>query len=96
MAENSFRKGVEARSATLMVYLSTQLPRWVAPVVLVALLLVGLAVTNPLGALAVLPVLAFVAWLAFLSWPSIGLGGKALRVVVMAFLIALIVTRLTQ
>ncbi|WP_214321960.1 DUF6703 family protein [Nonomuraea sediminis] len=92
--ENSFRKAVEARSATPMVYLSTQLPRWVVPVLLVILLLAGLAVTNPLGALAVLPVLAFVCWLAYLSWPTIGVGGRILRIVVIAFLLALIATRL--
>ena len=88
------RKAVEQRSAVPLTFLSTQVPRWVAPVVLVIFLLAGLAVTNPLGAVAVLPVLAFVCWLAYLSWPSLRIGGRLLRIVVIAFLVALIATRL--
>lgn len=87
------RKAVETRSATPLVFLF-QLPRWVLPVVMVALLLAGLAVPGPLGALAVLPVLGFVGWLAYLSWPSLGPGARLLRVAVGAFLVLIILDRL--
>ncbi|MGP3956973.1 DUF6703 family protein [Nonomuraea sp. 3N208] len=87
------RKAVEQRSAVPMTYLFTQVPRWVAPVVLVVLLLAGFAVTNPLGGAAALVVLAFVAWLAYLSWPSLGVGAKVLRVAMMTFLVLLAATR---
>ncbi|MGI5282632.1 DUF6703 family protein [Nonomuraea polychroma] len=87
------RKAVEQRSAVPMTYLFTQVPRWVAPVLLVVLLLVGFAVTNPLGGVAALVVLAFVAWLAYLSWPSLRVSGKVLRVAMMTFLILLAATR---
>lgn len=87
------RKAVEERSAVPLTYLSTQVPRWVAPVVLVVLLLAGFAVVNPLGGVAALVVLAFVAWLAYLSWPSLGVSGKLLRVAMMVFLVLLAATR---
>ncbi|NJP90007.1 hypothetical protein HCN51_11195 [Nonomuraea sp. FMUSA5-5] len=87
------RKAVERRSAVPMTFLFTQVPRWVAPALLVILLLVGFAVANPLGGVAVLPVLAFVGWLAYLSWPSLSVGGKVLRVAMLTFLVLLVATR---
>ncbi|MFG2072217.1 DUF6703 family protein [Nonomuraea maritima] len=87
------RKAVERRSAVPMAFLFSQVPRWVAPALLVILLLVGFAVANPLGGVAVLPVIAFVGWLAYLSWPSLGLGGKLVRVAMLAFLVLLVATR---
>ncbi|SDJ31889.1 hypothetical protein SAMN05421874_101426 [Nonomuraea maritima] len=87
------RKAVERRSAVPMAFLFSQVPRWVAPALLVILLLVGFAVANPLGGVAVLPVIAFVGWLAYLSWPSLGLGAKLVRVAMLAFLVLLVATR---
>ncbi|MBB5778607.1 DUF6703 family protein [Nonomuraea jabiensis] len=87
------RKAVEQRSAVPMTYLFTQVPRWTAPTVLVVLLLVGFAVANPLGGVAVLPVIAFIGWLAYLSWPSLGIGGKVMRVAMLTFLLLLAATR---
>jgi len=87
------RKAVEQRSATPMAYLFTQVPRWAAPAVLVILLLTGFAVANPLGGLAALVVLAFVGWLAYLSWPSLAVGGKLVRVAMLVFLALLMATR---
>ncbi|TMR98976.1 DUF6703 family protein [Nonomuraea basaltis] len=87
------RKAVEQRSAVPMAYLFTQVPRWVPAVVLVILLLTGFAVANPLGGVAALVVLAFVVWLAYLSWPSLQIGGKLLRVATMVFLVLLVATR---
>ncbi|MEQ4723275.1 DUF6703 family protein [Nonomuraea sp. B19D2] len=87
------RKAVEQRSAVPMTYLFTQVPRWVAPAILVILLLTGFAVSNWLGGLAALVVLAFVGWLAYLSWPSLGAGGRLLRVAVLIFLALVVATR---
>jgi hypothetical protein len=87
------RKAVERRSAVPLTYLFTQVPRWVPPVVLVVLLLVGFAVASPLGGVAALVVLAFVLWLAYLSWPSLGAGGKLMRVAMTTFLALLVATR---
>jgi hypothetical protein len=79
------RRVIEERSAAPLVYLY-QLPRWVIPLVMVALLLVGLVLPDWRGAVAVLPVLGFVFWLAFLSWPSLRMGGRFLRLGLAAFL----------
>ncbi|MET7330060.1 DUF6703 family protein [Nonomuraea sp. NPDC005650] len=87
------RKAVERRSAVPMTYLFTQVPRWTAPTVLVILLLAGFAVANPLGGVAVLPAIAFIGWLAYLSWPSLGIGGKVMRVAMLTFLALLAATR---
>jgi hypothetical protein len=86
------RRKVEQRSAAPLVFLF-QLPRWIAPVALVVLLLVGFAVPSFWGGLAVLPVLGFVGWLAYMSWPSLGVGGRVLRVALLTFLILLAADR---
>lgn len=87
------RKAVERRSAAPMAFLFTQVPRWVTPAVMVVLLLAGFAVQSWLGGLAALPVVVFVGWLAYLSWPSLGVGGKLLRVAMLTFLVLLVATR---
>lgn len=87
------RQKAERRSAAPLVFLF-QLPRWIAPVVLVVLLLVGFAVPSFWGGLAVLPVIGFVGWLAYMSWPSLGAGGRLLRVALLTFLILLAADRL--
>ncbi|GAA4582283.1 hypothetical protein GCM10023194_16530 [Planotetraspora phitsanulokensis] len=86
------RRTVERASATPLVFLF-QLPRWLMPVVLVVLLLVGLAVPDWRGGVALLPVMAFVAWLAYMSWPSLELRGRLLRVAVLVFLVLFAGTR---
>ncbi len=87
------RKAVEQRSATPLAFLFTQVPKWVPPTVMVVLLLTGFVVTSWLGGVAVLPVLAFIVWLAYLSWPSLGAGGKLLRVAMATFLVLVVATR---
>ncbi|MEO3813806.1 DUF6703 family protein [Sphaerisporangium sp. B11E5] len=86
------RRAVERRSATPLVYLYG-LPRWVVPVVLVVLLLAGFAVPDWRGGVAVLPVLGFVVWLAYMSWPSLGRGGRLMRVALGVFLLLLAADR---
>ncbi|WP_336204621.1 DUF6703 family protein [Nonomuraea sp. LPB2021202275-12-8] len=87
------RKAVEQRSATPLAFLFTQVPRWVAPALMVILLLTGFVVTSWPGGVAVLPVLAFIVWLAYLSWPSLKVGGKLLRVAMATFLVLVVATR---
>ncbi|MFI6926703.1 DUF6703 family protein [Nonomuraea spiralis] len=90
---SGLRKAVEQRSAVPMTFLFTQVPKWVAPAVLVILLLAGFALANWVGGVAALAVLAFVGWLAHLSWPSLGLGGRLLRVAMLVFLVILAADR---
>ncbi len=52
------------------------MPVWVIPIVLAALLVIGLAVPGWAGAAALVLVAAFLGWLAALSWPRLaGPGG---------------------
>jgi hypothetical protein len=80
------RRAVELKSAAPLVFLF-HLPRWLAPVVLVVLMLTGLVLPDWRGGVALLPVLGFVTWLAYLSWPSLALRGRLLRVVALVFLV---------
>jgi hypothetical protein len=80
------RQATERRSARSLMYLY-QLPRWVPPVVLALLLVVGLAVKGPAGAIALCAVAVVLGWLAALSWPRLTSGGRAGRLLVMAVLV---------
>jgi len=71
----SARQSVQQRSAAPLVYLR-QLPAWVPPAVLIALLVAGLAVRGWPGAIALCLVAAFLAWLGFLSWPRLSAAGR--------------------
>ncbi|GAA3812677.1 hypothetical protein GCM10022226_36710 [Sphaerisporangium flaviroseum] len=82
------RRTVEQKSAAPLVFLYG-LPRWILPVVMVILLLVGFAVPDWRGGVAVLPVLAFVVWLAYMSWPSLRPLARLLRVALVTFLVVL-------
>lgn len=89
---DGLRQKVERRSAAPLVFLFG-LPRWIVPVALVILLLAGFALPSFWGGLAVLPVIGFVCWLAYMSWPSLGVGGRVLRVALLTFLLLLVADR---
>jgi hypothetical protein len=82
------RQATERRSARTLIYLH-QLPRWMAPVLLVVFLIAGLALHGPVGAVALCLVAAVLAWLAALSWPRLSAGGRMGRVLAVAFMLAL-------
>jgi hypothetical protein len=84
---SSGRQAAERRSATLLLYLH-QLPAWVAPVLLAMLLVVGLAVRGPGGAVALCGVALVLGWLAMISWPRLAAGGRLGRVLVIAAMLA--------
>jgi len=73
------RRSLERSSARPLVVLH-QLPVWVIPVVLTALLVTGLAVPGAAGAAALVLVAAFLGWLAAVSWPRLAPAGRLLRV----------------
>ena len=77
------RQAIERRSAAVLLTLH-QMPAWLAPVVLVALLVTGLAVRTWPGAIALVGVAAILGWLAALSWPRLNRQGRVLRVAVIA------------
>ena len=89
------RQAAERRSARSLIYLH-QLPAWVAPLVLVALLITGLAFHGPAGAAALCGVALVLGWLAALSWPRLQLAGRAGRVLAVAVMLALAAYQATR
>lgn len=87
------RGAVERRSATALVYLSAR-PTWLVPAVSLGLLLLGLFLPPAVGAPFLLLLALLVGWLAYLSWPATASGGRAVRLLVVAMLGYLLVSRL--
>jgi hypothetical protein len=82
------RAATERRSAKPLLYLH-QLPAWVVPVVIAGLLVAGLAVRGPGGAVALFAVAAVLGWLASVSWPRLSAGGRLARLGAVGLLLAL-------
>ena len=89
------RQAVERRSAAPLLYLR-QIPAWVFPIALVVLLIVGLRVHGPLGAVALLGVAAVLGWLASVSWPRLRTAGRLGRLIVIALVVAGAVLQATR
>ena len=77
------RQAAERRSRLPLAYLR-QMPPTVIPVISALLLVVGMVIRGPVGAAAIALLLVFLVWLAYLSWPRLGYGGRALRVLILA------------
>jgi hypothetical protein len=82
------RQATERRSARPLIFLH-QLPVWVAPLVMVGLLIAGLAVRGPAGAAALCGLALVLGWLASLSWPQLSASGRLGRVLAVAMVLAL-------
>ncbi|MBO0832612.1 MAG: hypothetical protein J2P28_14450 [Actinobacteria bacterium] len=82
------RQAAERRSARPLLFLY-QLPAWVLPAVLAVLLIAGLAVKGPVGAIALCAVAAVLGWLATLSWPRLNSGGRASRLLAIVIVLAI-------
>jgi Family of unknown function (DUF6703) len=70
-----------------------QLPAWLPPVLAVALLVIGLAVSGWGGAIALAGLAAVLGWLAMLSWPRLSAQGRLLRLASVAVALAVAVVR---
>lgn len=88
------RARLEARSARALTTLH-RLPRWVLPVVLAAVLLLGLALPSRWAGLLLLLLAAFLGWLLALAWPLVDVRGRVLRALVVLALLAAAVLKLT-
>jgi hypothetical protein len=93
--DGSRRRAAEQRSAVPLLYLR-QLPRWVLPLVLTALLVAGLAVRGWGGTVALCAVAAFLGWLAYMSWPRATAGSRAGRILGIACLLAVAAFQATR
>lgn len=89
------RQATERHSARPLLFLH-QLPTWVPPVVLAVLLVAGLAVKGPGGAVALCAVAAVLGWLASVSWPRLSASGRAGRVLAIAIVLAVAAYQATR
>ncbi len=90
-----WRRSFEQRSYPLLQRLH-HLPRWLVVVAPALLLFLGLVLTGPLawvGGLLLLIVWLFIAWLTVLSWPALSPGSKAVRFLVVAALLGIVVLK---
>ena len=89
------RQATERRSAKPLLYLY-QMPAWVAPLLMVALLITGLAVRGPGGAVALCGVAVVLGWLAGLSWPRLSAAGRLGRLLVVAAILGIAAFQATR
>ncbi len=94
-AASPSRQAIENRSATPLLWLH-QLPVWVAPAILVALLVTGLATRGPVAAVALAGVALALGWLAAISWPRLDASGRVLRAVTIAIVLAVAVIQASR
>ena len=89
------RTSLEQSSATSLLWLH-QLPPWLLPVLAVALLVAGLAMTGWGGAIALCGLAVVLGWLALLSWPRLSAQGRLLRIAVVAAVLVIAVLRVMR
>ncbi|MEO6204133.1 MAG: DUF6703 family protein [Mycobacteriales bacterium] len=87
------RRTVERRSGPVLVLLSQQ-PKLAVPVISIVLLIAGLALPRLLGAAFLLLLLLLVGWLSYLSWPVVVGPARVVRLLSVALIAVLLVTRL--
>lgn len=88
------RRRVERRSAVTLVYLRG-LPRFVVPLVVLAVAAGGVLAPPPVGGVLLALVLVGIAWLAYLSWPALDPAGRVVRALVLVLLAVAVGLRLT-
>jgi hypothetical protein len=86
------RASIEQQSATPLLWLH-QLPPWLLPVLAVAFLVIGLAVSGWGGAIALVAVAGVLGWLAAVSWPRLSALGRLARVLAVAAVLVFAVVR---
>ena len=86
------RASLEQRSATVLLWMH-QLPAWLPPVLVVALLVIGLAVSGWGGAIALAGLAVVLGWLAMLSWPRLSAHGRLLRLAAVTAVLVVAVVR---
>lgn len=89
-----WRQRLEGASRPLLLAMAG-LPRWVLPVAVAGLLILGVLVDGPLGVAALVLVTAALLWLLLLSWPALRPTGRLLRIAVIALLVYAVASRLT-
>ncbi len=73
-----------------------RLPRWLVPVVLAILLVAGLAISGPIGAMLLFLLGLFLGWLVFVSWPALPTTTRIIRLVVVVGIFGVAVLQATR
>jgi hypothetical protein len=81
------RQAFERRSATMLLYLR-QLPPWLIPILVAALVFGGLTLRGPAGGILLLVATVFLGWLTAVSWPRLTPAARAGRCAVVAVALA--------
>jgi energy-coupling factor transporter transmembrane protein EcfT len=63
-------------------------PRWLLAVALAAFLVVGLLVEGPIGATLLFVLALFLGWLAAIGWRLLSPGARAVRLLIVALVVA--------
>jgi hypothetical protein len=88
----SAKSTIQRQSAVFLAYVH-QLPRWVPLILLPALLIAGMAIPGPLGAMPLI-LLAFVVWFLFMATPPRNASHRVIRFAVPLVLVAVAVAKL--
>ncbi len=92
-AHPTLRTSVERGTRPLLLRLHA-LPRPLIPLGTVALVAVGVLAPPVVGLVALAVVALFVVWISYLSWPVVSNTGRAVRVVMVALVVGLGLSRL--
>ena len=82
----SLRKSIERFSAPLLMSLN-RLPKFLVPILVAVLLVVGLYQKNALGLVCISLVALFIIWLSYLAWPVLEARAKVVRLVMIGLLL---------
>ncbi|MDN5726111.1 MAG: hypothetical protein L0G99_09315 [Propionibacteriales bacterium] len=82
------RKDVERLSRPALVRLSS-LPKAIIPIATIVLLAIGVLAPIPVGMVGLAICFLWVAWLGYLSWPVVGGGQRAIRIVMLLLILAI-------
>ncbi len=88
-----WRRELERRSAPALIVLHG-LPRWLVPIAMGLLLLVGLLAPSIIGGIALLGLGVFLGWLLAVSWPLVSGSARLVRLLVVAAVLGVGVARL--
>ena len=86
------RRTVEARSAPVLLWLSSR-PKVLLPALVVVLLVGGLAAPPAVGLVLLAALAVVLLWLSYLSWPALDGRGRALRVAMLLLIAVALVQR---
>ncbi len=83
-----------AKKTGFLLYWLSQRPRWLLPIAVAALFLIGL-LWVPWGAIALVLLVILISWLNILSWPSLTTSGRIIRVLFVVGLLIYAVVEVT-